>query len=231
LNVGTESTPRVLKVPQGAYYYILNADGTCCSDVFLDYNWFARRPSHAFFLQILVPAANDGSITQHDMSSFVFANVYLYLGSVNVCCVGGYHTYAFESASPATNNLEERWVYNYSAWYAADVLGFPDYDIFPLSHELAESFNDPFVGTDHVHDIVPWWQGGGDCDNRLEVGDPAQAGPPYQIPLNGKTWHPTNVALLQWFEGPNSDAIGGAYSYPDTTALTSPMVPQKPGCP
>ena len=34
-------------------------------------------------------------------------------------------------------------------------------------------------------------------------------------------YHPQTEALLQWFEiGNPSNAIGGAYSYPDTAALT-----------
>jgi hypothetical protein len=40
------------------------------------------------------------------------------------------------------------------------------------------------------------------------------------------TYHPQTEALLQWFEmGTTSDAIGGAFSYPDTTALTQSAVP------
>jgi hypothetical protein len=39
-------------------------------------------------------------------------------------------------------------------------------------------------------------------------------------------YHPQTEALLQWFEvGATSDAIGGAFSYPDTTALTHSAVP------
>jgi hypothetical protein len=39
-------------------------------------------------------------------------------------------------------------------------------------------------------------------------------------------YHPQTEALLQWFEmGKTSDAIGGAFSYPDTTALTQSAVP------
>jgi hypothetical protein len=36
----------------------------------------------------------------------------------------------------------------------------------------------------------------------------------------GILYHPQTEALLQWFEmGTTSDAIGGAFSYPNTTAL------------
>jgi len=39
-------------------------------------------------------------------------------------------------------------------------------------------------------------------------------------------YHPQTEALLQWFEmGTTSDAIGGAFSYPDTTALPQSAVP------
>jgi len=36
------------------------------------------------------------------------------------------------------------------------------------------------------------------------------------------TYHPQIIPLLQWFEmGTTSDAIAGAFSYPDTTTLSS----------
>jgi hypothetical protein len=220
---------RVLRVPYGYYYYLLNGDGTCCSDVFVEYNW-----THAALKNtIMAPAINDGSMTQQDITSIYFPNVFLYVGSIDQCCIGGYHSYLSEPASPATNNLQIRWVYNWSGYYAADVLGYTDHDIYPLSHELAESFNDPYVGGDGIHNIVPVWTDGYSCSRRLEVAD-AFAGNSYDYPitLNGYTYHPVNVALLQWFEGKKSDAVGGAYSYPDTTAMTSPMVPQNPNsCP
>ena len=45
------------------------------------------------------------------------------------------------------------------------------------------------------------------------------------------TYHPQNVALLPWFAGvKKSGAIGGAFSYPDTTLLTTAAAPQPAGC-
>jgi hypothetical protein len=47
----------------------------------------------------------------------------------------------------------------------------------------------------------------------------------------GATYHPQNEALLQWFEfQPKSNALGGAYSYPDTSILTAPPALQNPFC-
>jgi hypothetical protein len=221
---------RVLQVPYGQYYYVLNADGTCCSDVFLRVDWM----DPTLINSIMDPAINDGSITQRDVTSFYFPNVFGYAGSFpGGCCIGGYHSYTYEPASAATSNLELRWVYTWSPYYAADAFGFTDHDIYVLSHELAEAINDPFVGRDNVHDIVPVWTNGYFCSRNLEVAD-AYSGPSvdYPITLSGYTYHPVNVALLQWFEGKKSDAIGGAYSYPDTTGMTSPMVPVNPNsCP
>ena len=221
---------QVLQVPYGDYSYLLNADGTCCSDVFIDYNWL-HGAGGALYQSIMKPAITRGRITQQDITNFYFPNVFLYVGTMSNCCIGGYHSYIYRPASPATHNLETRWLYTWSGYYAADVLGYTDHDIYPLSHELAESINDPFIGSDGVHDIVPYWTNGYDCSRYLEVAD-AYSGNTldYPITLNGYTYHVVNVALLQWFEGRPSDAIGGAYSYPDTTGMTSPMVPQPAQC-
>jgi hypothetical protein len=41
--------------------------------------------------------------------------------------------------------------------------------------------------------------------------------------IDGFTYHPQSQVLLQWFQrGSGSDAIEGAFSYPDQTLATSP---------
>jgi hypothetical protein len=41
--------------------------------------------------------------------------------------------------------------------------------------------------------------------------------------IDGFVYHPQNEALLQWFQRKKpSDALDGAYSFPDETLLTSP---------
>jgi hypothetical protein len=51
------------------------------------------------------------------------------------------------------------------------------------------------------------------------------------ITTNGMTYHPQTEALLQWFESNGtSDAVDGAFSYPDETILTTANVSQHPGC-
>ncbi|HST77464.1 MAG TPA: hypothetical protein VLN58_03140, partial [Verrucomicrobiae bacterium] len=89
------------------------------------------------------------------------------------------------------------------------------------SHELSEAVNDPFV-----NNLVPAWQfpnEPGTCQDSLETGDPvevlANAVSPVKIGIT--TFHPQTEALLQWFEQKTtSNALSGAFSYPNTKALT-----------
>jgi hypothetical protein len=108
------------------------------------------------------------------------------------------------------------------------------HDIAVVSHELSEIFADPFVTSDGVTGVTPWWRApDGLCWNRMEVADVLEDLPGTELPMtmNGFTYHPVNVALLQWFEGRSpSDALGHAFSYPDTTLLTKAARVQRPGC-
>jgi hypothetical protein len=146
------------------------------------------------------------------------------------CCIGGFHT-AFE-----TNQVGDKMfvqTFAFATWLDSDVSDFifTDPTIFAdvqaLSHELAELTNDPFV-----NNVVPNYQipgaPPGACQNVLEVGDVVEnlPGAAFPVTINGFTYHPQTEGLLQWFEGQSpSTAIGGAYSYPDTTKLTSPFSP------
>jgi hypothetical protein len=85
--------------------------------------------------------------------------------------------------------------------------------------------NDP-IGSNAVN---PPWQfpGSTNCQGNLEVGDPIEVLPDslvaYPVTMNGFTYHPQNIALFQWFAQVSpSNAIDGAYSYPNESALTSP---------
>ena len=67
------------------------------------------------------------------------------------------------------------------------------------------------------------------CDRSFAEGLP-QTSYPITMP-SGYTYHPQNVALLQWFEFESpSSALGGAYSYPNTRVLTSISAPQPVNC-
>jgi hypothetical protein len=84
---------------------------------------------------------------------------------------------------------------------------------------------------DGAHGFTPWWSSPYECQDLLETGDVIEILPnaDYPITINGMTYHVQNEALLPWFEGMTpSNALGGAYSYPDTSLLTTANPANKP---
>jgi hypothetical protein len=176
---------------------------------------------------------NGGSFTTSAMNYHLYPNTFLYSvidekGDVN-CCVLGFHSYIFDP----TTNPEQRWIYSFASWMSPGTFPPGLQDVTALSHETSEALNDPFG-----NNIVPTWQFPGIpgvCQANLETGDPVEVLPTSTVPISIKEkgqvfqYHPQTEALLQWFEiGNPSDAIGGAFSYPDTTALTQAATPCPP---
>jgi hypothetical protein len=73
------------------------------------------------------------------------------------------------------------------AWALLFSFGFED--LLALSHEMAETFNDPFISN-----ATPWWEsvdgftGNGICGNILETGDVVEVLttlPAYTVAMNG----------------------------------------------
>ena len=128
-------------------------------------------------------------------------------------------THLHNSASPR----ESRWVFAYASWISPGVFGGGFLDVTAVSHEISEAFNDPFL-----NNLVPAWQfpgQSGTCQNDLETGDPVEvlSNSVFPVHVSGVTYHPQTEALLQWFEQKSpSSAISGAFSYPNTKALTKP---------
>jgi hypothetical protein len=224
-------TTRTLVLIRGTYRFSLNSDGTCCRFVLIDANTFGNAlfPATSTDTTSIIGAAeNAGDVTTRDISTFLFPNAYLYVGTPNNCCILGYHSYDLEPGTALNGWREKRYVMNYSSWISPGLFGSFT-DITALSHELSETFNDPFV-----NNATPWWLSpNGNCQNNLEDGDVIEGLPNSVFPmaLNGATWHPQNEALVQWFAGATpSSAIHGAYSYPDTSVLATASVSQTAGC-
>jgi hypothetical protein len=148
-------------------------------------------------------------------------------GQRGSCCVLGFHTYFTDGASP-----EHRWTTQFASWISPGIFGGGFEDVTAISHEIAETFNDPFV-----NNATPKWLFPGasapctifNSQGNLETGDPVEVLANATFPVTLKvagvptTYHPQTEALLQWFaETVPSDALHGAYSYPDVTALTAP---------
>ena len=179
-----------------------------------------------------------GDITTHDMSTFLFNNTVLFSGgNINNCCIIGFHTFDSEPGTARNGNLPREYVLNYSSWLSPGLFLFGFQDMTAWSHEMAETFNDPFG-----NNLTPWWSsvdpftGAGNCQNDLEVGDVVEVldslNPVSTIPGNGLTYHPQNMALFPWFafESP-SPANLASYSFPDEATLMSLSPgPLLPGC-
>jgi hypothetical protein len=218
---------------RGTYRFALNSDGSCCLYVLVDVNSFVT----AFFpttpadtTTVIGAAENAGDITTRSISSFLFPNTFLYAGGdPNNCCFLGFHSYDVEPGDKGNGWRERRYVLNYSSWISPGLFGANYQDVSALSHEMAETFNDPFG-----NNATPWWLAPNfNCQNDLETGDVIEGLPNsiYPITMNGYTYHLQNEALLQWFAGQTpSSAIHHAYSYPDTSVLTAASVAQPAGC-
>jgi hypothetical protein len=225
---------RTMVLIMGTYSFALNGDGTCCAFILVDENTFRNALFPAGGpTTIIAQAITAGDITTQDISTFLFPNTLLYQnGNPNQCCVPGFHDYAVGPGDQSNGWMERRYVFNYSSRVSPGL--FASFvDVTVLSHELSETFNDPFGGN-----LVPWWLApNGLCGNTLETGDPIEPFNPISLPnafktihLGGTAYHVQNEALLQWFAGQTpSTAINGAYSYPDPV-LTTASVSLHPGC-
>jgi hypothetical protein len=176
---------------------------------------------------------NAGNFTTDALNINMYPNTFLFSinnqGQFAGCCVLGFHTFFLESGVTP----QPRWLFNFASWISPGLFGAGFQDVTALSHEIAETFADPFVNT-----RTPNWQFPGEpptakvCQSNLEEGDPIEVLASATIPILLKerkevfNYHPQIIPLLQWFEmGTTSDAIGGAFSYPDTTTLPHSALP------
>jgi hypothetical protein len=139
-------TPRVMTLIRGTYFFALYPDGSCCSFILVDLNAFANAffPPTATDTSTPIGAAeNAGDITTQDMSTFLFPNVFLYIGNPPNCCIIGFHTYDYEPADDTNNNTEKRYVLNYSSWISPGLFGGGFQDVTALSHEIAGAASGP----------------------------------------------------------------------------------------
>ncbi|HYL46274.1 MAG TPA: hypothetical protein VEU52_04555 [Candidatus Limnocylindrales bacterium] len=228
-----------MSIPSGSYFYALNNDGSCCLFVLADIDEFISLlfpPTFPVDNTTVIGAAElNGSMTTKDITTLLFPNTYLYFnGDPNQCCVLGFHEFDFEPGIPQNGNLPRLYVMNYSSYISPGLFGGGFQDITALSHEMSETFNDPFVVFDGVHNLTPWWFSGGNCQDDLEDGDVIEGLPDnvvFPIKSAGRVYHPQNEALLQWFEFKSpSDAFQHAYSYPNTQTLTALSPALAAGC-
>lgn len=225
-------TTRTMVLIRGTYRF--SVDASCnLRYVLVDFGVFTSLlfpPTPDDTTTVIGAAENAGDVTTRDVSTFLFDNTYLYQnGNPSDCCVLGFHSYDLEPGDAGNGWKERRYVMNYSSWISPGLFRGGFADITALSHELSETFSDPFV-----NNATPIWVApNGNCQNNLETGDVIEGLPNavFPITMNGMTYSPQNEALLQWFAGlTRSNAFQHAYSYPDTTVLTSFAISYFPDC-
>lgn len=207
-------TPVTIEVPFGSS--LVFTDGTNFF-AFVDINFMNSQ------LNTLVQTEN---IRTDEIPIFVTHNAVYADFVFGGCCIGGFHT-AFQTNQVGNTVFVQTFAFATSldAAVANDIFGDPTIfaDVDAMSHELSETFNDPFV-----NNIVPSWQfpdaPAGVCSNVLETGDPVEntPNPTFPVTVDNFLYHPQTEALLQWFSRENpSSAFNGDFSFPGNN-LTSP---------
>ena len=203
-------TPVQIEVPPGV------------SRVFRSGTTFFAAIDFGFFISQLNTIVQLEPMNVNELTIALTRNaVFFQNPDLSTCCIIGFHT-AFETAVQGNTHFVQ--TFATASWLDPGFFSNTDIvDVLPLSHEIAEWLNDPFV-----NNLTPPWQfpdGSGVCQNNLETGDPVEvlAHPAFPITVDGFHYHPQTEALLQWFtrQSPSS-AFQQAYSYPDTHALPKP---------
>jgi hypothetical protein len=205
--------PVRIAVPRGAAKVYRNRS-TGVMYAIVDTNFFISQLNTIIQLENLQPDALAIALT---------ANVFLSPQSdVKKCCVLGFHT-SFDVGELAQVKFVQTFIW--ASWVDQGILGSSLADVTPMSHEISEWMNNPFGSN-----TVPAWQvpNSNACQSNLETGDPLATMPNagYPVLIDGFTYHPQNQVLMQWFQrGAASDAIEGAFSFPDPTLMTAPSQP------
>lgn len=237
-----------LAIPFGKWFVGLNTDGSVAFSL-VD---IATFQNEMYPLTVADQSSTvvgreelNGTLTTQNVGTFLFDNTYLFFnGDPNQCCVLGFHTPDIEPG-PTANSPLLNYETIFASWITPGLFLGGAADITGFSHEMSETFNDPFSAVYFPFDTTPWWLSSAtspkfgtfaNCQDDLEVGDVVEVftvieNDTFPVTIKGVTYHPQTEALLQWFEGQSpSTAIDGAFSYPDESILTSPAVSMRPNC-
>jgi chitinase len=202
--------PLTIDVPRGlAKVYRNRSNGTTYAIV--DTNFFISQLNTIIQLENLRPDALAIALT---------SNIFLAPQSdIKKCCVLAFHT-SFDMGELTQMKFVQTFIW--ASWVDQGILGTSLADVTPISHEISEWMNNPFGSN-----VVPAWQvpNSTGCQNNLETGDPLALMPNagYPVTIDGFTYHPQSQVMLQWFQrGATSDALEGAFSFPDQSLMTGP---------
>ena len=175
--------------------------------------------------QVIIPTVHAPNTLSSTLPVFLTDNVFeSFDGTINTCCVLGYHNSQRPPASTA-----KTWIYSAhteTGTFANDVI----LDVQALSHEVAEWLNDPFVGAlavGYVNLIPPAVLPGtgGACIINFETGDPLEAPPvAFTRTTNGTTYHLQDEVFLPWYlHTTPSFSVNGQYTFQNTFTTPSSL--------
>lgn len=181
---------------------------------------------NTYFDQVLASLLPTYSASQ--LPVFMTDNVYLGAnGLIQNCCILGFH--ASQSGAITT---AKTWIYAAYAepgTFLGSEVGLGLVDVVPLSHEVAEWLNDPFVGGfQGTNWIPPAVLPGGGCIPNFETGDPLEA--PFTFPkvTNETTYHLQDEVFLPWYlQGTPSFSVNGWNTFQNLSAQV-PLVINSP---
>jgi hypothetical protein len=163
--------------------------------------------------------------TANQVPIFLTDNVFLGdNGLIQNCCILGFHT---SQGPPAATS--KTWIYaayTEAGTFANDAI----LDVHPLSHEVAEWLNDPFLFFGGVNLIPPAVLPGtgGACIINFETGDPLESPPiVFTKVTNGTTYHLQDEVFMPWYLHGPSFSVNGWYTFLNT--FTTPAALCGPG--
>jgi hypothetical protein len=175
--------------------------------------------------QVIIPTVRAETTLASTLPIFLTDNVFESGdGTINTCCVLGYHN----SQRPPAHTAKT-WIYaahTEKGTFRNDVI----LDVQPLSHEVSEWLNDPFVGAlaiGFVNLIPPAILPGtgGACIINFETGDPLEAPPAvFTQVTNGTTYHLQDEVFLPWYlHTTPSFSVNGQYTLQNTFTTFSSL--------
>jgi len=181
----------------------------------------------AYFEQVLMALLPN--YTANQLPIFTTDNVYLGTnGLLQNCCILGFHS---SQSGPIAS--AKTWIYAAYAepgTFSGSQAGLSFVDVVPLSHEVAEWLNDPFVGGPGINFIPPAVlpNTGGACIVNFETGDPLETAP-YTFPkvTNSTTYHLQDEVFLPWYLQDSSFSVNGWNTFQNLTAMV-PLVVNSP---
>jgi len=176
------------------------------------------------------------SYPANQLPIFLTDNVNLGTGGlISNCCIVGYHSSQGPPAATART-----WIYAAYAepgTFNGSQVGLSWVDVVPLSHEVSEWLNDPFVGRftfGFLNFVPPAALPNSTCAVNFETGDPLESAPFQGAPntfsqvTNSTTYHLQDEVFLPWYlHTTPSFSANGWYTFQNVSAQV-PLVVNSP---